>query len=220
LSGRLQTSAVNARNAVNPLSVIAIGDGPGLCRLYTQVNATGLVSTETDDPTALDCPDLDEVEKAIGGGEGPACAPPPPLGYAAATPDLKPVGDFAIGGHSVGWGDSVELLATSAAFRALGRCYFPYRFSVRNAGTVAAGASTAAVLNDSAFGMQLDAQAVPPLPALDEAQVMGLFGLPPGKWRVFARADASEQVAETNGQNNARWVRVRVTGNCSAAPAP
>lgn len=138
-----------------------------------------------------------------------------PVGMQLGTRDLALAEPFRIGTESMAWGTTASLPASTAAFRQNGACGFRFAYPTRNAGTVPTPATINRLHRDTQAGPVM---AVSPLPALAvgaQAVSSGHVLLKPGTWLLYARADATGQVTETNEANNLRRVRVTVTGSCA-----
>jgi hypothetical protein len=168
-------------------------------------------STGSEGPPDCETPG----EHAVFADGQPTCLAPPNL--PGTLPDLTPGQGINLAGQYVPWGGNRELQASAAAFKSQGRCYFNYNHMVRNVGVGHASPSVSAVRSGDRFGPQLDASQVPALAPGAIHAVSGQIALPPGVWRLVAYVDSNEQVTESDGTNNVRSIRVKVSGSCAGS---
>src|SRR5690606_7049816 len=112
-------------------------------------------------------------------------------------------GRFTLGPRSVDWSEPLQLSASQALSREAGRCVFGYAYVVENAGKARSISTDSSLVLARRLDLQLDAQPLRELAPGETQRVQGRLALPPGRWRVFAHADSSSQVAEWDGRNNA-----------------
>lgn len=128
--------------------------------------------------------------------------------------DLALVGSIQLADKNVPWGNDVAVSSDAAMFKRMGRCGFRYEYTTRNQGQKASTPTVNRVMRDAPDG---DVLATKPLPALKQGEVgvsTGTLSLATGTWMLYAHADASLSVAESDEANNLRRVRVTVQGNC------
>jgi hypothetical protein len=211
-SAVLQTQPATARPHINPVALRVVGATGGGCQLQATMHEMGLTSgTGSEGPPECETPD----EIGVASDQGPTCLAPPNL--PGTLPDLVPGQGINLAGQYVPWSGNLELQASSAVFKSQGRCFFDYSHMVRNVGVGHASPSVSALRSGHRFGPQLDASQVPALAPGGTQLVSGQIALPPGIWRLFAYADSKEQVAESNGMNNVRSLRVKVSGSCAGS---
>lgn len=223
---RLVTTATPGRTHLNQFAVsVTVGTA---CQLSFAFEDVGLSSfTLGDPPIQHSCPRPSGVDdppnpngmaKMAKAGDGSTGAqqcyevPWPPQNF---VPDLEPGPGFELAGQLVPWRRTITVSASQAQARSNGRCYFPWAFDTRNGGTGASSSTHAVVLVGRSFGFQLASAALPAIPAGTVAPAGGTIGLPPGRWRVFARIDPANTTLELNGDNNAQWINVEVAGRCT-----
>jgi hypothetical protein len=211
-SAVLQTQPATARPHINPVALRVVGATGGGCQLHATMHEMGLTSSGgSEGPPDCETPE----EMAFAAVEQPTCFAPPIV--PGTLPDLSPGPVLNVAGQYAPWGASLELQASAAVFKSLGRCYFNYSHMIRNVGVGHASPSVSALRSGHRFGPQLDASLVPELSPGATHVVSGQIALPPGVWRVFVYADSKEQVAESNAMNNVRWLRVQVSGSCAGS---
>jgi hypothetical protein len=133
----------------------------------------------------------------------------------AVQPDLLLIGAFRLANTDIAWGTSGAVSSDHASSKKGGRCFFRYRFEVRNDGKGPAGATKSRIHLDKANGPVLDQSALPPLAPGGQHTSSGLLPLKVGTWTLYVHADDPDVVAEPDDKNNLRRVRVNVTGDCS-----
>lgn len=211
-SAVLQTQPATARPHINPVALRVVGASGGGCQLHAMMHEMGLTSsTGSEGPPECETPE----ELGVAADHGPTCIAPPNL--PGTLPDLTPGQGINIAGQYVPWGSNLELSTSAAVFKSQGRCFFNYIHMIRNAGVGHASPSVSALRSGHRFGPQLDASQVPALAPGGTHVVSGQVALPPGVWRLFAYADSNEQVTESDGTNNVRSIRVKVSGSCAGS---
>lgn len=212
----LSTEQMPAAKGSNPVKLV-LGNASGSCRSEALLPVLGLTSIrETHGEPECDPPEEYNPTQIAGVDDDPACAPPfEPEFPLVPRPDLKPRPQVLLAGRSYLWSDRIELNASQALARAGGRCIFDYAYAVENIGRAASIASDSSLLLDSRLGLKLDARPLGALLPGASLRIQGRIALPTGHWRVYAHADASDNVGEPDGANNARVTRIHVTGDCN-----
>lgn len=210
----LSTEQVPGAKGSNPVKLV-LGNASGACRSEALLPTMGLTSiNETHGEPECDPPE--EINQIAGTDDGPACAPPhePEFPFTVPRPDVKPRPQVVIAGRAHLWSDRIVLDAAQAQSRANGRCIFDYAYAVENVGRAASEPSDSSLLLDSRLGMKLDARPLGTLLPGASQRILGRLALPSGHWRVYAHVDASDNIGEPDGVNNARVTRIQVTGDC------
>lgn len=215
-------AALSTRNTPGQIGLnllrIEIGHAGSSCSLQAVLPYLGLTLPEKP-PQLLECEppvELDQMSTGPTTDPGPTCDIEkwnPPI--AAPRPDVKPGRLINLAGRNFRWVEVARLHASDASEFRDGRCVFSYAYTAENAGEVRSGITDASLVLANRFGPALDTRVLGSLAPGGMQRIHGQLALPPGIWQIFGHVDSRGQVAEWNGQNNARSVIVEVSGNCA-----
>ena len=132
--------------------------------------------------------------------------------------DITSADQLTVAGQVLRWGSSVTVDAGLALVKNLsnsGLCAFPVDVTAQNLGLGATGAFTSAWTNNAVPGRwPHNWISIEPQGARTERDVLALK---PGDNQLQLMLDDTNQVQESNENNNIFRVKVRVTGSCTAA---
>ncbi len=215
-SAALSTRSLPGQPGLNVLE-IEIGNAAGGCALRGVLPNMGLTTPEKP-PQPLECDPPVVLELFGTSDSGQTCNIEkwdPPI--TAPRPDVKPGHQINLAGRNFHWVERARLQASEASEFRDGRCVFNYAYAAENVGRARSDATDGSLMLAHRYGLQLDARVLASLPPGGTQRIQGQLALPPGIWQVFAHVDSSAQVAEWDGQNNARSLIVEIVGSCASS---